>query len=190
MLKCNKIAKFMRCLCTSRAVVVKGEYVGVTLEIEEGVEGGSNLIWEWSGWKAGWENVDGLGSELSNSSGVSRSEILNWEIVLYTVAFKLVSEFMPDEVLSWGDSGGGKQKVVWWGGCLEGWLSRKLSDGVIQLGGSSWAKKMVDLRTKVSGMWLFYNLLVWVFFIRLLGYYVLTWDLWVIRSRRYEVCQG
>ena len=53
---------------------------------------------------------------------------------------------------------------------------------MIQLGGSSWAKKIVVLRTKVSGMWLFYNLLVCVFYFKLLGYYVLNWALWVIRS--------
>ena len=39
--------------------------------------------------------------------------------------------------LKWG----GKQKVGWWGGCFEGWLGRKLSDGVIQLVGSYWAKR-------------------------------------------------
>ena len=77
---------------------------------------------------------------------------------------------------------GGKQKMGCWGGCFEDWLGRKLSSGVIQLGASSWAKKMVVLRTKVSGMWLFYNLLVFFFYIRLLGYYVLNWALWVIRS--------
>ena len=34
------------------------------------------------------------------SSGVSISELLNWEIMFYTVAFEYVSESMPDEVLS------------------------------------------------------------------------------------------
>ena len=58
----------------------------------------------------------------------------------------------------------------------------------IQLGGLSWAKKMVVLRTKVSGMWLFYTLFVCVFYTGLLGYYVLNWALWIIRSRSYEVC--
>ena len=33
------------------------KYVGVTLEIEEGGEGGSNKIWEWRGWKGGWKGV-------------------------------------------------------------------------------------------------------------------------------------
>ena len=76
------------------------------------------------------------------------------------------------------------------GGCSGGWLGRKLSDGVIQLCGSSWAKKMVVLRTKVSGMRLFYNLFVFDFYIGFLGYYALNWALLVIRSRSYEVCQG
>ena len=53
---------------------------------------------------------------------------------------------------------------------------------MIQLGGSSSAKKMVVLRTKVSGMWLLYKLLACVFYNRLLAYYVLNWALWVIRS--------
>ena len=33
----------------SEGSLVKGEYVGVTLEIEEGGEGCSNLNWEWRG---------------------------------------------------------------------------------------------------------------------------------------------
>ena len=76
----------------------------------------------------------------------------------------------------------GKPNVGRWGGCFEGWLGRKMSDGVIQLGCSSWAKRMVVLRTKVSGMWLFYNLLVCVFYIRLFDYNVLNWALWKIMS--------
>ena len=77
-----------------------------------------------------------------------------------------------------------------WGGCSEGWLGGKLIDGGIKLDGSSWAKNMVVLRTKNSGMWLFYNLFVCVFYVGLLGYYVLNWALWVIISRSYEVCWG
>ena len=65
---------------------------------------------EWRGWKRGWEYVDGMGSELSNTSGVSWSEFSNCEMVWFTVIFELVSESMPDEVLTWGDSGGGKAK--------------------------------------------------------------------------------
>ena len=121
--------------------LVKGEYVGVTYEMGEGGEGGSFLTWKWMGWKGGWENVVGLGSELSNLSGVSISELLNWEIVLYIVVLELVSDSMLDEVLRWGEWGGGKQKVGWWGGCSGGWMGGKLIDGGIQLGGSSWAKK-------------------------------------------------
>ena len=47
-------------------------------------------------------------------------------------------------------------------------------DGGIQLGGSSWAKKIVVLRTKISGLWLFYNMFDCVFHVGLLGYYVLN----------------
>ena len=42
-----------------------------------------------------------------------------------------------------------------WGNCSEGWLGGKLIDERIQFGGSSWAKKMVVLRRKIIGMWLF-----------------------------------
>ena len=54
--------------------------------------------------------------------------------------------------------------------------------------GSSWAEKMVVLRRKISGMWLFYILFVCVFCFGLLGYCVLNWALWIFRSRSYEVC--
>ena len=95
---------------------------------------------------------------------------------------ELVSESMPDKCYHEVIQVEGKQKVVSRGGCFEGWLGRKLSDGVIQLGASSWAKTMVVQRTKKSGMWLFYNFFVCVFYIGLFSYYVLKWDLWVIRS--------
>ena len=36
------------------------------------------------------------------------------------------------------------------------------------------------LRTKISDMWLFYTLIVCVFHVRLLGYYMLNWALWII----------
>ena len=68
--------------------------------MEEGGEKGSFLTWEWIVWKGGWENWDGLGSEFANSSGVSISELLNCEIVLYKVVIELVSDSMLDEVLS------------------------------------------------------------------------------------------
>ena len=57
----------------------------------------------------------------------------------------------------------GKQNVGCWGDCSGGCLGKKLSDEVLQFGCSSWAKKMVVLRTKISSMRLFYNLFVCVF---------------------------
>ena len=51
---------------------------------------------------------------------------------------------------------------------------------MLQLGGSSWAKKSVVLRTKVSGMRLFDNLFLCVIYVGLLCYYVSNWVLWVI----------
>ena len=47
----------------------------------------------------GWENEDGLGSEMANSWGVSISELLNSEKVLYTNGLELVFNSMLDEVL-------------------------------------------------------------------------------------------
>ena len=98
-MKCNEIVKLVRYLCIYRAAVVRRftgqrESVGVTLEIEEGVEGGSNFFLEWRGRKGVWENVDGLGSELSKSPGLSRPQILKRGTVLNTVVFELVSESM------------------------------------------------------------------------------------------------
>ena len=73
-------------------------------------EGELFVGWVLTGRKGGWENAGGLGSELVNSSVVSMSQLLNWEIVLKTVMSELVSESMPDDVLTWGDSSGGKEK--------------------------------------------------------------------------------
>ena len=78
-----------------------------------------------------------------------------------------------DEVIELG----GKQKLGRWECCSGRRLGGKLTDGGIQLGSSSWAKKMIILRTKVSGMWLFYNLFTCVVYTGLLGYYVLNWSL-------------
>ena len=41
-----------------------------------------------------------------------------------------------------------------------GWLGGNLSDGGIQVVGSSWAKKMIALRLKSGGVRLFYNLFI------------------------------
>ena len=61
-------------------------------------EGESFVDWERKGRKGDWENAGGLGSEFANSSGVSMSELSNWEIVLETVISELVSETMPDDM--------------------------------------------------------------------------------------------
>ena len=152
----------------SDGLLVRGDYMGVTYEMGEGGERGSFLTWEWIGWKGGWENVGGLGSELANLSAVSISELLNWEIVLYTVVLELVSDSMLGEMLWWWLRWGENQKVGRWGSCPEGWLGGKLIDGGIQFGGSSWAKNMVTLRTKSSGVWLFYILFICVVYVGLL----------------------
>ena len=54
----------------------------------------------------------------------------------------------------------GKQKVGLLGFEFVGWLGGNLSDGGIQVVGSSWAKKMNMLRLKSGGVGLFYNLFV------------------------------
>ena len=93
--------------------------------------------------------MDGDGSESANSSGVSISGLLSCEMEYKTELCELVSEFMPDVILLFGNSGGGKAKsgiiVI-----------------VIQVVGSSWAKKIIILRLKSSCMWLFYNLFIWI----------------------------
>ena len=38
---------YLQSCCLSEGSLVKGEYVGLTMKIEEGVEAGSNVIWEW-----------------------------------------------------------------------------------------------------------------------------------------------
>ena len=53
--------------------------------------------------------MEGEGSELANSSGVSRSELLNCEIVRKTKVSELVSELVLDGMLI-TKSGGGKAK--------------------------------------------------------------------------------
>ena len=76
------------------------------------------------GRKGGSRNVAGLGSEFANSSGVSISELLNWKIVYKTKISELASETMPDDLLMWGDSSGGKAKsgMMWIGFWrLAGW---------------------------------------------------------------------
>ena len=57
--------------------------------------------------------MDGLGSELANSSGVSKSELSRFREKF--VISELASESMSDDVLNWGDSGGGKTKSAMMG---------------------------------------------------------------------------
>ena len=55
----------------------------------------------------------------------------------------------------WVNQGmGGKTKR----GRSEGWPCMKSNGGGFQSDGSSWARRMIVMRTKVSGKWLFYNL--------------------------------
>ena len=54
----------------------------------------------------------------------------------------------------------GKQKRELLGFEFGGWLGGNLSDGGIQVVGSSWAKKMIMLRLKSGGVSLFYILFV------------------------------
>ena len=68
-----------------------------------GFEKVEELVWVW---------VEGDGSELANSSGVSTSELLNCEMVWKIEISELVSEFMLDGILITGESGGGKTKLV------------------------------------------------------------------------------
>ena len=53
-----------------------------------------------------------------------------------------------------------------------GWMGMKENGRGIQFDGSSWAKKMVDLKTETSGFWLFYNL---SYVSSTLGYCAIMW---------------
>ena len=80
----------------------------------------------------------------------------------------------------WGDSVGGKTKVGWWKLGFGDWLDGKLSGEGIQLVGSLWAKKVIDLRLKVCGVWLFNYLFICIVTLWLLCYYMVNWTLlWV-----------
>ena len=54
--------------------------------------------------------MDGDGSQSANSSGVSILELLSCEMEYKTEISELVSEFMLDDILIVGKSGGGKGK--------------------------------------------------------------------------------
>ena len=54
---------------------------------------------------------------------------------------ELVSEFMPDDGIICGESGGGKAKVTLYGLDFGGWQGGSLIGGLIQFVCSSWAEK-------------------------------------------------
>ena len=54
--------------------------------------------------------MDGDGSESANSSGVSILVLLSCEMEYKTEIFELVSQFVLDDILIVGKSGGGKAK--------------------------------------------------------------------------------
>ena len=66
-----------------------------------GCEKTEELVWVW---------VEGDGSESAISSGVSILELLNCEIEYKTEISELVSEFVLDDIIIIGKSGGGKAK--------------------------------------------------------------------------------
>ena len=70
---------------------------------------------------------------------------------------------MLDGILIIGKSGGGKAKSGLLVFEFRGWLGGNLSDGGIQVVGSSWAKKMIILRLKSGDVRLFYNFFVFIF---------------------------
>ena len=67
----------------------------------------------------------------------------------------------------------GKQKVGILGFEFGGWLGGNLSDGGIQVVGSSWAKKLIMLRLKGGGVGLFYK------FVRMYYHFVIDVSLYV-----------
>ena len=105
--------------------------------------------------------MDGDDSESANSSGVSILELLSCEMEYKTEISELVSEFVLDDILMVGKSGGGKAKSgiigigVW---RLVGWEFERCRDPFFfSVVGSSWTKKMIILRLK-SGDMGFYHL--------------------------------
>ena len=62
------------------------------------------------------------------------------------------------------------------------WLDGKLSGERIQLVGSSWAKKMIVLRLKFFGIWLFDYLFTSIVALGLLCYYMVNWTLYIVWS--------
>ena len=95
---------------------------------------------------------------------------------------ELALDSMPDHVLIWGESGGGKAKsgMMGIGFCrLAGWEMER--EG-INFGGSSWVKKMIALRLKISGMGLFDYLFKCIVILRFLCYYTVNGTLYIIRS--------
>ena len=54
-------------------------------------------------------------------------------------------------------------------------MGRIGSGSGIQFGGSPWAKKMIVLRTEISGLWLFDDLFICVLYVWLMEYYMRNW---------------
>ena len=67
---------------------------------------------------------------------------------------------------------------------VEGSMDRKRNGRGIQFVGSSWAKKMIVLRTEIYCVWLYYNVFNCVVNIRLIECYVRYWTSWEITSLR------
>ena len=67
-----------------------------------------------------------------------------------------------------------KQKVVLLGLERQDWLGGNLIGVVIQVGGSSWAEKMIILRLKSGGMGLFNNLFISIIILWLVCHYMLN----------------
>ena len=83
----------------------------------------------------------------------------------------------------------GKQNAGFLGLEFGGWLGGNLSDGGIQVVGSSWAKKnYYFLRLKSGSMRLFYNLFICIIILRMICHYVLDGTLCCIWSRIWIIC--
>ena len=109
---------------------------GSTLVWNTRDSGGESVwAWEWMGRNGGWEHVDGV-LNLRIRQGFFRFELSNWGIVWNNVMSELASQSMPDDVLRWGDSGGGKAKSglmgigVW---SLAGWKIERWRDPTCRL---------------------------------------------------------
>ena len=90
---------------------------------------------------------------------------------------ELVSEFMPDDLINCVESSGGKAKIGIMGigfWRLAGWELERRNDPICLF---IVAEKMIFLRLKGGGTWLFNDLFIFIFTLGVLCYYMSLYHL-------------